>query len=58
MENLINEFDMKMTLQTLRRDADEDLMSIIYHNFNSNIFNLNLMYCNNSIQFEYLSSNR
>ena len=24
----MNEFDMKMTLETLQRDADEDLMSI------------------------------
>ena len=33
MEDLMNEFDMKMILQTLRRDADEDLMSIYISQF-------------------------
>ena len=33
MEDLINKFDMKMTLQTLRRDVDEDLMSIYKSHF-------------------------
>ena len=33
MKDLINEFDMKMTLQALRSDADEDLMSIYISQF-------------------------
>ena len=33
MEDLINEIGIKMTFKTLRRDADEDLMSIYISQF-------------------------